>query len=688
MKRQFQNLEKLYGGVMMIERIRKFLDENGKETTSVEKSATMIELVIDNGVVVEENFYTKEGKIDDSILKGGPGSGSWNGPNSPRFARDQRAAMIRDEGRIAYLHTRRGEELVEAKRKKDGTLVLANGKELPGFLPKSIPPAWTNVFVNTNPKGVLWAQGLDRKGKPQPIYNPDFRESRDAKKWEVVKQLEPKFKGLYKKVDGQADKGNNEAACLRLVMATGVRPTDSEIRKIKADKYAYGATSMLAKHVSVKGKDVVITFPAKKGTTWSTVVKDPKIAADLIKRKRKVGPDERIYQTGYNDVLSYSKKTTGYTPKNYRTLIGTKIAANEVANMPKPKTEKEYKKAVKKVAEVVSRQLCNRPSESLKSYISPVVFSVWQTDLKVSKKKELEFEIEIQDDFYLEIEDKALDGEGEGMDVMELLEKEDTLPDAYYGAKMEKAQADDDEEEFEEPDDDWYDMMALDKEDLDEMFGEEEEGKTKDLELEFVSKADMTKADWIEAWKEDPHWAKSDKPSKLAQDFVKLIKENKGVNVLEIGCGNGRDSIFFSREGLEVTAIDLSPDAIKIAKDNAKKAKVSVDFIAEDIEKWTSDKTFDGIYSLSVLHSTSMKKSIKNIASMMNEGAMALLYLYKKSDYQDGTEVNFETKDAEKIFVLNNLKEVDNYSFKAKDKDEDGQHVHYVVVYTLQKEKE
>ena len=204
----------------------------------------------------------KKSIIIEKLLnqKGGPGSGSWNGPASPRFSRDRRARRINEgDGKAgsATLNTRRGEKLVECKRGKDGKLKLGNGKSLPDFLPKNIPPAWTNVFVNTNPKGVLWVSGLDKKGKPQPIYNPEFRSSRDAKKFKKIKKLEKDYDSAYKKVDNDASK-SDAASCLRLIMATGARPTDSEGNKIKADKEAYGAVSLRAKHITVKGKDVVI----------------------------------------------------------------------------------------------------------------------------------------------------------------------------------------------------------------------------------------------------------------------------------------------------------------------------------------------------------------------------------------------------------------------------------------------
>jgi 2-polyprenyl-3-methyl-5-hydroxy-6-metoxy-1,4-benzoquinol methylase len=39
-----------------------------------------------------------------------------------------------------------------------------------------------------------------------------------------------------------------------------------------------------------------------------------------------------------------------------------------------------------------------------------------------------------------------------------------------------------------------------------------------------------------------------------------------GANVLDVGCGGGRDSIFLSEQGFNVTGIDVSRKMISLAK--------------------------------------------------------------------------------------------------------------------------
>ena len=67
-----------------------------------------------------------------------------------------------------------------------------------------------------------------------------------------------------------------------------------------------------------------------------------------------------------------------------------------------------------------------------------------------------------------------------------------------------------------------------------------------------------------------------DEPSKFAlicyEDFVK----HKVQKVLELGCGQGRDSLFFASKGLEVYAIDSSKVAIEDLMTKAKELHLDI----------------------------------------------------------------------------------------------------------------
>lgn len=63
------------------------------------------------------------------------------------------------------------------------------------------------------------------------------------------------------------------------------------------------------------------------------------------------------------------------------------------------------------------------------------------------------------------------------------------------------------------------------------------------------------------AWKEDF------KPSPFAQKAFKLMKIKDLHDVLDLGCGKGRNSLFFAANGMNVTAMDISDEALKTVEE-------------------------------------------------------------------------------------------------------------------------
>jgi DNA topoisomerase IB len=71
----------------------------------------------------------------------------------------------------------------------------------------------------------------------------------------------------------------------------------------------------------------------------------------------------------------------GFLTKDLRTNRANLVALEEIRQAEAPKNEKEYKRAVKAVAEKVSKILGNRPAQALESYINPAVFASWRAGL-------------------------------------------------------------------------------------------------------------------------------------------------------------------------------------------------------------------------------------------------------------------------------------------------------------------
>ncbi len=113
-----------------------------------------------------------------------------------------------------------------------------------------------------------------------------------------------------------------------------------------------------------------------------------------------------------------------------------------------------------------------------------------------------------------------------------------------------------------------------------------------------------------------------------------------GRRVLEIGCGIGTDTINFARTGAKVTAVDLSPKSLEIARQRAEVYMLSdqISFYCGDCEKLNQVvpvEPYDLVYSFGVIHHTPHPdRAVKQIKKYMSLGSELRLMVYSKVSYK------------------------------------------------------
>src|SRR3989344_9181944 len=71
---------------------------------------------------------------------------------------------------------------------------------------------------------------------------------------------------------------------------------------------------------------------------------------------------------------------------------------------------------------------------------------------------------------------------------------------------------------------------------------------------------------------------------------------NKKQRILDLACGYGRFTIPLARAGYNIEGLDLSPNLLKKAKNDARKEKLKIKFIEGDMTKLPyADGTFDTV---------------------------------------------------------------------------------------------
>ena len=96
-------------------------------------------------------------------------------------------------------------------------------------------------------------------------------------------------------------------------------------------------------------------------------------------------------------------------------------------------------------------------------------------------------------------------------------------------------------------------------------------------------KLDQQSQHWESSFSSKPEMFGLD-PSKAAINTLKNFKEKNIKKIIELGAGLGRDTIFFAKNSIHVSALDYSSTAIKIINKKISEKKLS---------KFVSTKIFD-----------------------------------------------------------------------------------------------
>ena len=118
----------------------------------------------------------------------------------------------------------------------------------------------------------------------------------------------------------------------------------------------------------------------------------------------------------------------------------------------------------------------------------------------------------------------------------------------------------------------------------------------------------------------------------------------KEKNILDVGCGSGRDAVYMARKGGKVTAVDFSKELLKIAKIKSK----SVNWIEDSLPKLSKVVTlesFDFILASAVLMFLNEKSQIDSITKLISLLQVGGVFVFSIK----------EDKNDQNIFPLNKV---------------------------------
>ncbi|MBC7092674.1 methyltransferase domain-containing protein [Candidatus Bipolaricaulota bacterium] len=114
----------------------------------------------------------------------------------------------------------------------------------------------------------------------------------------------------------------------------------------------------------------------------------------------------------------------------------------------------------------------------------------------------------------------------------------------------------------------------------------------------------MTRANTYDERYARPEYYWGKKPSTLCERVIELAPPREGSRpkLLDLGCGEGRDCVYFARHGFDVVGLDLSEVGLAKARRYAEEIGVQVRTVCADIVAYELDDLYHVIFSTGTLH--------------------------------------------------------------------------------------
>ena len=252
-----------------------------------------------------------------------------------------------------------------------------------------IPPAWTDVWICSDPRGHLQATGRDARGRKQYRYHTRFRQMREEAKYGRL----PAFAQALHRIRRRTAADVRKRGLPRVkVLAAAVQLLEKTLIRIGNEEYArangsVGLTTMRDRHTKVRGADVRFEFRGKSGIAHVVDLHDARLAR-IVKACRDL-PGYELFQyvdeagerqtICSDDVNAYLRHISGddFTAKDFRTWAGTVLAAQALARLARFKSQTEAKRNVVQAIAAVAKRLGNTRSVCRKCYIHPAILAAY-----------------------------------------------------------------------------------------------------------------------------------------------------------------------------------------------------------------------------------------------------------------------------------------------------------------------
>ena len=134
------------------------------------------------------------------------------------------------------------------------------------------------------------------------------------------------------------------------------------------------------------------------------------------------------------------------------------------------------------------------------------------------------------------------------------------------------------------------------------------------------------------------------------------LKTEQRLKILDAGCGTGRFSVPLANQGYQIQAIDIHKDSLRVAKENAEKAGLEIEFINDDLAQALTrfpNNEFDVSMSIEALYvCKTYKDIIADLHRITRKGG--LLFITYRTPFYYTTQALCNGNFDDAIMILKN----------------------------------
>jgi len=278
-------------------------------------------------------------------------------------------------------------------------LEKVSGTDLKRIRELKIPPAWSDVWINSAAGAAVQAIGRDAAGRLQYLYHANHTRRQEAKKFKrVIKFAEalPKMRATISSQIKQPGLGKEPvmASILRILSTCFLRP-GSQV--YASENGSFGLATLRPRHVKVKGDVIDFDFPGKSGVRQVRQLKDRRVAKVVRSLLRRPSREVFKYQNGNGEFVNVTRQHINdhirevmgekFSAKDFRTWAGTLVCACALAKRGCEAGERgalRKRKVVEAIMET-AELLGNTAAVCRSSYICPEIIQSFESGKTISE---------------------------------------------------------------------------------------------------------------------------------------------------------------------------------------------------------------------------------------------------------------------------------------------------------------